>query len=79
MLTFNIDSNLQKKLEQFAKSNNTDLDTLVETILFEYIDDIEEKEGPIAIDDVVEEDNYNLGDIEYLEKALGFSKKNNQQ
>lgn len=77
MIPLNIDLNLQKKLEYFASKNNTDLETLIETILYEYIDEVEEKEGPIAILAEDEEDDYNLGDIEYLEKALGFSKKKN--
>ena len=74
MITLKLDDYLEKKLNVFAKNNNIEVEELIETVLYDYVDEIEEKNGPL-MDTCPEEENYNPEDVSYLESALGFKKK----
>lgn len=70
MLSINLDPILEKKIKRFAEENNIKSEELIETVMFDFIDSIEEKSGPISIEE--ENDNYNKADYDYLEKIMGF-------
>ncbi len=70
MLSINLDPILEKKIRKFAEENNIKSEELIETVMFDFIDSIEEKSGPIFIEE--ENDNYNKADYDYLEKSMGF-------
>lgn len=71
MLSINLDLILEKKIIKFAEENNIKPEELIETIMFDFIDSVEEKSGPINIDEEKNED-YNQADYDYLEKIMGF-------
>ncbi|MDO5026503.1 MAG: hypothetical protein Q4E50_01590 [Tissierellia bacterium] len=75
MISLKLDSYLEKKLQVFAKDNKIEIEELIETILYEYIDDLEEKKGPLLVSEPLEEDNYNPEDVAFVENALGFRNK----
>lgn len=72
MITLNLDKYLEKKLSTFAKENNIQTKELIETILYEYIEKIEEEKGQINISISHEEEEYNDADIDYVAKSMGF-------
>lgn len=72
MITLNLDKYLEKKLSTFAKENNIQTKELIETILYEYIEKIEEEKGQINISISHEEEEYNDADIDYVTKSMGF-------
>lgn len=72
MITLNLDEYLEKKLATFAKENNIQTKELIETILYEYIEKIEEEKGQINISISHEEEEYNDADIDYVAKSMGF-------
>lgn len=72
MITLNLDEYLEKKLSTFAKENNIQTKELIETILYEYIEKIEEEKGQINISISHEEEEYNDADIDYVTKSMGF-------
>lgn len=75
MLSINLDSILEKKIRKFSEENNIKAEELIETVMFDFIDSIEEKSGTIKLDEE-EADNYNEADYEYLEKIMGFKRMN---
>lgn len=77
MVKLNLEKTLQKKLETFASANNIQIEELIESILYEYIDDIEEKNGPLLGQNFEEDDGYNPEDVSFLANALGLNKKYN--
>lgn len=79
-MELDLDKTLELKLKKHAKDNNITTATLIETILFDYIDDLEAKKGPIYVQDQfdLEMQSYNPGDIAYLEKAFGMAKKEDE-
>lgn len=79
MVKLNLEKSLEKKLETFANSNNIQIEVLIESILYEYIDDIEAKNGPLLDEISQDYDSYNPEDVSFLENAFGFTKKNSNK
>ena len=75
MITINLDKNLEDRLEKFALANNTQIDVLIETILYEYMDDLDEKDLENLEEYDTQLNEFNQADISYLENSFGFKKK----
>lgn len=75
MITINLDENLEDRLEKFALANNTQIDVLIETILYEYMDDLDEKDLENLEEYDTQLNEFNQADISYLENSFGFKKK----
>lgn len=72
MITIKLDETLKKKLDSFAEANNLQTEVLIETILYEYIDEIEQKQGPISLAQDDEDEEFNQADIDYLSRSMGL-------
>lgn len=76
MFTLNLDNYLKRRIENFAKENNITPEVLIETILYEYFEDIEEKEE-IPVDHVglaasLGEEEFDQANEEYLKRLMGL-------
>ncbi|NLW51952.1 MAG: hypothetical protein GXY87_01120 [Tissierellia bacterium] len=79
MLSANIEQDLLEKLEVHAKENNITVDVLLESILYEYFEELEANGAKlIPVKDEVGlaaslgDDEFNDANYEYLRKQFGM-------
>lgn len=75
----NIDRDLQEKLEIHAKENNITVDVLLETILYDYFDELEASEEKLEyIKDEIDlasgltDDEFNEANYDFLKRQFGM-------
>ena len=68
MLSIKIDPELQALIEGFAKENNITTDELIETILYDFVD--ENKVTLTSENEEIEESDYNEADTNYLKNLF---------
>lgn len=66
MITLNLEKDLEDILRKFARENNIQVETLIETVLYDYADTIDVS---LDEDDLSE---FSEADVEMMKKSLGF-------
>lgn len=79
MFTVKLDEYLKRRIENFAKENNITPEVLIETILYEYFEEIEDNLPPLDMDlDQVGlaaslgDEEFDQANEDYLKKLMGL-------